>query len=302
MTRQYLDLNEYDTYDLWGHTESHLERSRLKYPTRPHFYPSEASVVYFDKFGDRVVEGGCLRQSFYRLKGILPATSDARAEITFAMGKAAECFLIEQWKQMGIWVDNNVKFFTSELGFPLSGELDAILAEPPNAKLYGVEIKSFAGYYATKAIMGNKSEDGGPKLNQLLQTLIYTFLFRQDLYCFRLTYLARDEPSQHRTFKVEVAQENELWYPKVDGEIIRDFTVNDIFDRYRKLQEYVDKDEVPPRDYEAEYSNAKVEDLFSKGKLSKKKYEDHVKGKQCAGDWNCAYCNFKHICYQKANL
>lgn len=302
MTREYLDVNKYDTYDLWAHTERHLERNKLRFYSKPNFYPSEASVIYFDQYGDRIVEGTCLRQAFYRLKGVIPTPSDARAEITFAMGKAVEAFLIEQWKQMGVWVDNNVKFFTAEMGFPLSGELDAILAEPPDGKLYGIEIKSFAGYYATKAIMGNRSEDGGPKLNQLLQTLIYAFLFRQNLYCFRLTYLARDEPSQHRTFKVEVIQEDGVWYPKVDGEIIRSFTIGDIFDRYRKLQEYLDKDELPPRDYEIKYTDAKVQDLFNKGKLSKKKYEDHSKGKQCAGDWNCSYCNFKHLCYQKASL
>jgi hypothetical protein len=302
MPKKYLDLDKYDTYDLWSHTENHLERQRIHYPRRGHLHPSEASVTYMDKDGDRVTEGSCLRKCFYRLKGVTPLPSDSRSELIFAMGRAVESFLIEQWKQMGVWVDNNVEFFTQEFGFPLKGEVDTICAEPPNALLYGVEVKSFYGYMATAEIMGNKKNPGGPKVNQLLQTLVYTHIFRKDLSCFRMVYMARDDPDNHTTFKVEEEQEGEIFYPKVDGKIIREWTVNDVFDRYRLLQEYVDRDELPPRDFEIRYDDAKVEYLHSKGKLSKTKYEEHIKGKKKAGDWECMYCPFKNECYKKANL
>lgn len=301
MSKKFVDVDGYDTYDLWAHTESHLERPRMKYPYKGSFRPSEASVVYFDEDGDKVTEGGCLRAAFYRLKGFEAAPDDARAQMIFAMGNAVESFLVEQWKQMGIWVDNDVRFFNADYGFPLKGALDTILVEPPDAKLYGVEVKSFYGYYATREIMGNSKVKGKPKMGYLMQALIYSQIFRKELYCFRLVFMARDDPSQHRTFKIELHEEDGLTYPKVDGEVWRQFTVEDILDRYRKLQEYLDKDELPPRDYEDAYSDEKIEDLFSRGKLSKAKYTAHTKGKK-VGDWNCAYCRYRDQCYKKANL
>jgi len=306
----------YDTYDLIAHTDQQIERPRLRFGNSKNLYPSEASVSYIDEFGDKVVAGTCHRKSYYRIKGVEGSPTNARTQLIFDLGKAVERSLIEYWKQMGIWVDNNVEFQTSEFGFPIKGELDCILSEPPDGKQYLVEVKSFYGFDATKEIMGNYAKKGAPKISQLLQTLIYVYLFRKQFYCGRMVYMARDETSNRRTFKIELEQEGETFWPKVDGEVLKWFSVNDIFRRYRTLQDYINKDELPPRDFEMNWSDEKIEDFYKKGKISESKYKEHqsnlrvkdgtsrMKNPQVKtiGCWECRYCPYMSKCYNQADI
>lgn len=293
----------YDPYDLFAATDTHLVRPRFHTERERRFYPSEASVEAFDEHGDRVVHGGCLRASYFRLSGEFEGLPyDARSEFIFMQGKAVEDMLVSLWKEMGIWVDNNIKFVDHENN--ISGEIDAILAEPPNGQLYGVEVKSFYGYNAEKQILGGKRDPGFPKMSQLLQTLVYLNHFEKRLPYFRMVYFARDSVKR-RTFKVELHHEGDIKYPKVEGEILRQFSVNDILDRYRLLRQHLDRKEIPPNDFELHYPDAKIEDFHKKGKVAKTKYEKWKKGKlayhERIGDWQCSYCRFKDVCWSGPN-
>src|SRR5574343_391124 len=116
---------EYDQYDLFKATDDFLVRPKFLTQREKRFYPSEASVQVTDEFGDKVTHGGCLRASYFRLSGEFEGTPhDARSEYIFAQGKMIEEWLIGKWKEMGVWVDNNVKFIDTEHN--ISGELDAI--------------------------------------------------------------------------------------------------------------------------------------------------------------------------------
>lgn len=299
--------SQYDQYDLFEHTDQFITRPKFHAERSTRFYPSEASIKLTDEFGDEVVYGNCLRASYFRLTGGFEGIPyDARAEFIFMQGKSVEEMLIEQWKAMGIWVDNNVKFYDAEHN--ISGELDAILREP-DGTVYGAEVKSFYGYKAESEIFGNKSKLGRPKMSQLLQTLIYTYHFRDRLPYFRMVYFARDSVLR-RTFKIELHEDHGLHYPKIEGVVWRQFTVEDILERYKLLQSYIEKQVIPPNDFELQYSDAKIEDYFKKGKISKSKYEDWQKsvravekGKknqpEIVGDWNCSYCSFKNVCWSK---
>jgi hypothetical protein len=71
----------YDTYDLFKATDEHLTRPKFHTDRERRFYPSEASVEIYDNYGDRVVHGGCLRASYFRLSGDFEGTPhDARSE------------------------------------------------------------------------------------------------------------------------------------------------------------------------------------------------------------------------------
>ncbi len=291
--------HSYDKYDLLGETDEFITRKKFSTTREKRFYPSEASVKYFDEFGELTTAGGCLRASYFRLSGdYARLPNEPRTEYIFAQGKIIEQWLIDRWKEMGIWVDNNIKFINEE--YNISGELDVLLREPTDGKLYGVEVKTFYGYNAEKEILGNKSTKGAPKLSQLLQTLIYLYNFRDRLSSFRMVYFARDSVKR-RTFKIELHEEDGLFYPKVDGEVMREFTINSVFARYKELQNYIDKKEVPPRDYELQYPDEKIEKRWAQGRIAKTKYEAWKKGKlkkyEYIGDWMCNYCAFKNICY-----
>lgn len=294
----------YDNYDLFEATDNHLTRPKIRFPREKRFYPSEASVQIIDEHGDTVTHGNCLRASYFRLAGNFQGQPfDAHTMHIFGMGNKVEEMLIETWKEMGIWVDNNIKWISKEHN--ISGEIDAILAEPPNGQLYGVEVKSFYGYFAEKELFGDRRTYGFPKMGQLLQTLLYTYFHRETLPYFRMVYFGRDSVKR-TTFKIELLQEGDIFYPVVDGEVIRSFTINDILERYHQLSEHLERNTIPPGDYQLQFNDAKIEDfrpvnLGGKGKIAKTKYEKWKTGKlkanEIIGDWQCSYCKYKSECW-----
>lgn len=291
----------YDQYDLFGSVDEYMTRQTFGRPKSSHFYPSEASVKLVDQHGDLITEGGCLRKSYFRLSDdYQPTAHSPHTKYIFMQGNMIEDKLVQIWKEMGIWHDNSVKFYDVENN--ISGELDAVLKEPPSGKLYGVEVKTFYGYHGGKEIFGNKSQKGFPKMSQLLQTLVYLNYWQdKGLDYFRMVYFARDD-ARRKTFKIELHKEGNIVFPMVDGEVIRSFTIDDVLARYKDLKHYVETDTVPPTDFELQYPDVKIEDFYKKGKVAKTKYEAWKKGRlkkhEHIGDWQCSYCEFKSICWE----
>jgi Holliday junction resolvase-like predicted endonuclease len=285
-------------YNLIENTDAFMCRKQFSLPRGVHLYPSEASVSYTDIHGLPRVIGQCARQTYYRLTGQPSSGSyDAYMQWIFALGKAVEEILVEQWKQMGIWVANNVRFY--DVNRNISGELDVILKEP-DGTLFFVEVKSFASYQATKHICGNKSVKGKPKDNQLLQALIYADLCKElNLIQYgKMIYYARDS-GQRREFNISLTNDNGLKRPVVEGTVDYRFTMEDIYERYALLQSYVNSKQLPPRDYELEWGTEKVEIRNGLGEIAKTNYEKWKKSpvKYPIGDWNCKRCPWLLTCY-----
>jgi hypothetical protein len=253
-----------------------------------------------DQHGIERVSGTCLRQSWYRLSGQFQSSGTSPySEWIFALGKAVEEILVEQWKQMGIWVANNVKFYDKERN--ISGEVDVVLAEP-DGTLYGVEAKSFYGYMATRDLLGNKKIQGRPKTSQLLQTLVYVDLCKRlgIIEYFKMVYYARDSAGRTE-FDIGLLQDGEHLRPTVDDVIDYRFTMEDIYDRYAELAEYVEKKEPPPQDFEKTWDHDKVKLRRDVGDVSKSAFEKWQRspGKYPIGDWQCRYCNYAGECWSK---
>jgi hypothetical protein len=320
--------DRYDNYDLFGDIDKYLERPReFDFPRGGNLYPSEASVKFQDENGNWIVEGGCLRKSWYRIRGIESGGTNARAEYIFAAGKMFENFIVEQMKQMGLWRANSVPFISNEFNndIPVKGELDGVFWDPINKVNYVWECKTGHGFMAKKDIFGDFHHRGYPKVSQLLQTLVYTYHFRESnpdpkikthFPFTRLCYIMRDEPANRKTFKVEVQEINGIWMALVDGIVEKRFTIENIKQRYQELCAAVKKDEPPPRDYDLIYSDEKVEMLHDRGLLSESKWKDHESnlrvraGKsrmrdpkiKIIGDWNCKYCNNIRQCYPDISI
>ena len=279
-------------------TEKHLARGRLPIVRESHLYPTEASVELEELKldGTPKVIGSCIRAAFYRYKGGFAGQPYSPYTLwIFEMGKIVEKMLIENWKQMGVWIDNSVRFYNAE--YNISGELDAILCDEVTGEPYIVEVKSFAGYEATKTIVGNKSVTGGPKDAHLLQTIIYLYLHRETFKQAKIIYLDKTSLSNNAEFTLTLTVEGQNTYVVINGIVNRKFAVEQIFERYRKLQVYLANDELPPRDFELTYSDTRVEQEWETGNISKSKYEKWQKGKQNIGDWNCGYCKYKEECW-----
>ena len=276
-----------------------MTKPRVSFPRNTFFNPSSSSVRFIDQHGNSKVEGTCLRQSYYRYTGADGLPTDAYSEWIFRLGHHVEAILVEEWKQMGIWVANNVKFYDKE--HDISGEIDVLLCDPETQQLILTEVKSFYGYYATKEICGNTKQAGKPKVSHLLQLLIYLDVCKRYgiLDYAKLVYYARDA-AKRAEFDIDLIQDGEHLRPSINGVIDYRFTMAEIYDRYDELQGYLERKELPPADFELKFDAEKVKRLFDLNEVSKTAYENFQKSpdKNPVGDWQCQYCSYKHICWK----
>jgi hypothetical protein len=298
------------TFDLVKATENYLCRDQIRGHSDCHLYPSETSVVITDEFGDRQVLGGCARASYMRCTGIEGAPHTARSQGIFELGSNVEKMLIDDWKGMGIWVANSVRFQNPE--YNLSGELDVVLEDPETGLLFGTEIKSFYGYYAGVEIFGNKSKVGKPKWNNLLQTLVYANEFKNTLDHFKLFYEERGDGSK-KSFDVRIVPDESsdgtiVHRPKVDNEVIMSFTIEDIYKRFAELNNSLVQRAIPDREFELLYTTERIEKDHANGLISDSKFNKFKKvykngttkyvENDRPGDWQCSYCRYKDICWK----
>lgn len=280
--------------------------------SRPGLYPSEASVEYVVD-NNRIVLGNCLRASWYRSMKIRP-TDPAGPGLSMKgyLGKWNEIGTVEKWKELGIWLANNVKFFNPR--YFLSGELDAIIKDPKTDKKIGIEMKTFYGYNANKELCGAKKDQipGVPKDSHFMQASLYAWEYKDILDDYRLYYLERGDG--HRVeFRVGFDETPDgrhvCWHEQIPGKywgcykpgkVFQPYTIEDIYSRYDVLLNYIKNKTMPAKDFSSTWSKEKIEWMRENGMLGKTKYEAWKKNpvKNKVGDWNCSYCKYKTQCDQ----
>lgn len=274
---------------------------------RPALYPSECSVEY-DLDGFHFVAGACARAIYYRVKEMEAQPVSMDVKFKGIMGKVIEVSNVDRWKAMGIWVDNNVKFFNPR--FIISGEQDVIIRNPETGNLMGVENKTYSGNYASKEILGYKRPPkvGHPKLDHYLQAITYYWEYKNEIPEYRIYYMDRENTTRVE-FEIGtelVRNENMCWYQQIpspnwgtfiDDRVYLPFTIEMIEARYKKVVDYIKQNILPPKDYGALDAD-KIEYLYAKQELAKKNYEPWKKdpGNNPIVDWQCWYCKFSGIC------
>jgi hypothetical protein len=279
---------------------------------RPGLYPSEASVVYMED-GFRIVQGKCLRAAWYRNTGV-PESSGPKPGLMMKanLGKWDEIGVVNRWKEMGIWLGNNIKFYQSK--FVLSGELDAVIKDPATDKKIGVEVKTFYNFAANKEICGAKRDQipGIPKDSHFMQALVYWWEYQNILDEYRLYYLERGDG--HRVefrvgFDTAADGTHPVWWEQIpgnywnfykEGKVVQPFTIEDIHARYTELIAHIRNKTLPAKDFERAWSDERIEWAYSKGYVGKTKYEDWKKnpGKNPIASWHCSYCGHSDQCAQ----
>jgi len=280
--------------------------------SRPGLYPSEASVKYTID-GRTLISGKCMRASWYRnMKIPVPDSAGPGLMMKAYLGKWDETGTVEKWKELGIWLANNVKFFNPK--YFLSGELDAILKDPASDKKIGVEMKTFYGYNANREICGAKRDQipGKPKDSHFMQAALYAYEYKDTLDEYRLYYLERGDG--HRVeFRVGFTENSDgthqCWHEQIpckywgcfrEGKVMHPYTIEDIYNRYDVLLKHIKNKQLPPKDFSSNWTEDKVEWMRCHNMLGKTKYEAWKKNptKNKVGDWQCSYCEYKSQCDQ----
>lgn len=306
-------------------------------------YPSEASAVVTNEYGETETIGGCLRKSWFRgMLQRLEATAvspnidavlssepfTASAMWKFAVSKYAETAIIDEAKRANVYETNSLRFewelpFTYTK-FPalVSGELDLAVFIPSedgqvelpleNKAIVGIEVKSISGYKGPRTVFGVKSKKGHwlslpePKSDHLLQATLYHMFFclhKKEYKYWKLAYLNREDGAR-KEFDIDLVPEVTedgftLHRVYVDRKPYKyELYGESILYRYEQLHRYLESEELPPRDFDLYYDDAKIAAMAKTNRLSKVHMELFKKKKKVKkGDWQCSYCPFKDICY-----
>lgn len=238
-------------------------------------WPSEASVVYLEPQLTNIV-GGCHRKTYLRLTGEKTTSQmDPIGARRVRTGKAVEEDTTYQAMEAGLHIASGVRMYVPKLD--LAFELDLVVLDPQSGQPVICENKSIYGYFATSKILGNKGHKGQPKLEHVLQTLIYINEIRTGAVLKQVLAAALADREGNKRNRVKVTQENVdlikddsqiygkicyetrdtcetcefdidiyedfdgLHYPRINGEILQLFTVESIYERFEVIQGYFNR-------------------------------------------------------------
>lgn len=321
----------------WGLLDESILHQDPRHSKDVSLYPSEASAVVRNQYDEVVILGGCKRKSWFRNKSQrverekdhqtehfeeIQATEFTAKDLwKFKLSSGVERDLHHEAKRADIWYNNSHKF---EWRIPVEGYEDAlvrgeldlvVLQESGSENKIGVEVKSITGYYGQRKVFGAKSKRGGwiqepaPKDDNLLQAILYTMVFciLTDLFkYFKLVYISRENGDRNE-FDIDLIPEEQ------DDGLVKhrvyvdrkpytyELYAEDLVDSYKELHRYVIDDIIPDRDFELQYSDNRLQKMYSRGELSKTDTKTYESGKTLKkGDWQCSYCKFQAMCYTKS--
>jgi len=274
--------------------DHHLENP---YTERSHFssknhYPSQSSCVMKNEYDEKEVIGSCLRSIYWESRGIKKTNPMKARSIRIAKtGKLIEQIEVQLYKELGIWRGNNVKFFNEKC--KVSGEIDAMIYDESVKHLLGIEIKTGYDYKFRKEVIGTSTKSGRPKLDHLLQTMLYIDYFKIP---FKMIYIDRGNAAR-KEYSITI---NNDGTPNIDGKKLNNgISIPGCIARFKQVEEHLENATLPRRDYQLKYSDEHIDFLHNSNRLNKTQKKEYEKNKKLdMGDWRCAYCNYKDYCWE----
>lgn len=201
-------------------------------------------------------------------------------------------------------------------------------------KAVGIEVKTTRGYGARKTIGDKEFRNGTPRLSYILQTAVYCRMkerleeyYNVEITHFEIWYVMVDS-CLTKGFKVwlENGDSGRVMVSDMDGNMIKsdagycmdksneigenyqtegDFTIEDVIEQYKVQRDMIEEDSPPPREFTVRYSDETLEKMWNRGLIAKTNWAKIEKGSKyltCsdvngAGDWECAYCDWRDECY-----
>jgi hypothetical protein len=251
-------------------------------------------------------------------------------------GDLYEEYCIQAAKESGIYISDQVPIYLKEHN--ISGKIDLQVINPNSCKYRLCEVKSVYGFGANYVLgtqtRWNNQSLGTPRDSNLIQIALYHFhraMNDSQFEASSLLYGARDTGRFAEYSVVTQLDEDGTTYiyykgiapfetPTVKSPITIDSILND---GYKYIVDHLLSSRIPCRDYEIKYSPEKIALLYERGKLNKtettqidkikKRKEDNIEriaeGKKPLkelksvqkDDWQCRFCNYKQVCYDKNN-
>lgn len=243
------------------------------------YWPSQASAELVS--GEIV--GQCLRQAFYSIKGF-PITNYPKIDILrkWEIGSAIEDYEIGLIEKAGLCISTQTPFKIHKPHYVISGKMDGICQI--DNEIFGLEYKTSSGYYFRSTVFGTYRNPGFPKYPNLMQVMLYLDGFKEHKeYMFKkisLVYVDRDK-GDDKEFVIEL----DNGFPIIDGKKFRIINISDIYDRFEILNEYVNKNILPPGD---------LSPMYNKSELAIQRM-NYPKSKR-TGDILCDFCKWKKTC------
>lgn len=290
------------------------------------FYPSSASV----KLKDGTVIGGpssCLRSQYWSYHGVKASNGPTDNEfVKMEMGTAAGEWVAEAVKRLGLYAGAEKRIWMPELN--VSGRADVLVYDLDSSGIIPVEVKSVWGHGRMNVIETNRNNpDFAPKTEHVLQLFVYLDFYSRLVKSGKWTgpgfpygllfYIARDNGfrAQHRIDLQATRDEwlvpeshlvpgcpNGIKYPvtrPVINGAVQDFTNVDVYSRWVSLKRFIDRKELPPRDFCWQYSKDEISSMAAKGEISKTDTKILQKGRFVKkGSWQCNYCDHRDLCWK----
>ena len=329
-----------------SHITDYLSRPRLGDQKEPTQWPSEATALSVNQHGEKVVLGKCRRAAFFRLlldsfaysekyniyQKFVEKLKQETIEVEpylrwiWSQGELYEEHCLNLAKSAGVYISDQTPVYVSKHN--VSGKIDIIVINPSTGKFNIVEIKSVYGY-GGNAVLGTPAERkrgllGKPRESHLMQIGMYQWHFanRRDEFEEGLLVYGSRDTGRTAEYKITVEElenkegekRNFIFYqgnhPNITEKVNSGISIENVISNYNYIAKCLDSGEIPERDFEAKYSEEKLQKLYDRGELSKKDSEQFIKRKtQLAegksrvvkevvkGDWQCSYCSYRTVCY-----
>jgi CRISPR/Cas system-associated exonuclease Cas4 (RecB family) len=294
---------------------------------RTALYPAQASIKI-----DDTIYGTCHRRAYFEWKGYEPCdTVNPDWELSADVGTWYHIGVTELLRRKtidtGITIlSDEHTFFLEEDKYLLSGRIDLFLMDNYTNKLYGVDVKTVGEYMSKRTVTS-------PKIEHILQCAVYLYAFnktaahgKRQVEEWIILYISRDENWDLKK-NLHGSPLMLMWQYSMffeDGYICvrnhqgsitkyKDITMEAIGERYDLLMSHILDDNLPPRDYDAQYSEEQIVALYEADLLEYKKdikvvekwKKDGAPEGQLnlvMGDSECRFCSYATQCYSQDPL
>lgn len=285
-----------------NHITNYLDRRILDEQKHPTLWPSEATSIITNDYGEQEVVGKCRRANYFRYlmdlysfddeayskdkelikslhKNSIPA--DTYVKWIWKQGEIYEEYCVDLAKQAGVFIATQVAVYIPKLN--VSGKIDLVVINPETHKYHIIEVKSVYGFNAN-SVMGTssnhkKGELGKPKESHLMQIGLYQWWYgnvHEEFAEALLIYGSRDT-GRYAEYKVTVEKAEDgldyIFYqgnnPVITEKINSGITMQSICTQYKLIKDCVESGVIPSRDYELAYSDEKIHLLYQRNELNK---------------------------------